>query len=293
MRRVLASIVAGGIVTFALGSFGKAQTAAPQCRPVGALARLEGLQEASGLAVSRRSQGRLWAHNDSGKPILFAVNASGTVTGRLQLTGIAVDDWEAIAVGPCAGNTCVYVADIGDNNANRQRITVHRFPEPGSNDTSAAAKETFHATYPDGAHDAETLLVAPDGTVFVVTKGETAGVALYRFPRELRPGATHALERVGKPRDAGKVTEQRRVTDGSVSVDGRWVVLRSKARVWLYPLSEFLSGSWSVAREIDVTSLGEPQGEGIAMSADGKIYLAGEGGGKSRSGTLARLICQP
>ena len=89
------------------------------------------------------------------------------------------------------------------------------------------------------------------------------------------------------------MTEQRRVTDGSVSVDGRWVVLRSKASVWLYTLSEFLSGSWSLAREIDVTSLGEPQGEGIAMSADGTIYLAGEGGGKSRSGTLARLTCQP
>ena len=174
------------------------QAAAPQCQASGPLVRIPDLPEASGVAVSRRSPGRLWAHNDSGD-VLVALDTRGSVTGRVRVSGVKVDDWEAVAVGACPGGSCIYIADIGDNEAERKRITIHRVPEP-SNEDSVAVKETFHATYPDGAHDAEALLVAPDGGLFIVTKGETDAVGLYRFPRELRPGATHQLERVGKPR---------------------------------------------------------------------------------------------
>ena len=282
----------GGIVAVAaLGTAHATQSAAPACRPAGAMARLDGLQEASGLAVSRRSPGHLWTHNDSGEPVLFAVSADGRVTGRFRLTGVTVNDWEAMAIGSCGGGACLYVGDIGDNDANRKRVTVYRVAEPGNGDGSGAVKDAFHATYPDGPRDAETLLVGPDGALYIVSKGETGGVALYRFPRELRAGATHTLELVGKPRSSSKVDAQSRVTDGAVSADGRWVVLRSKTRVWLYDAAAFLAGSWTVAREIDVASLREPQGEGIAMDADGTIYLAGEGGSKSQPGTLARLSC--
>ena len=284
--------IAGVVVVAALAAVDAAQSPAPACRPAGAMARLDGLQEASGLALSRRSPGRLWTHNDSGEPVIFAVSAAGSVTGRFRLTGVKVTDWEAMSAGPCGSAACLYVADIGDNDANRKRVTVYRMPEPGNGDGSGAPKDAFHATYPDGPRDAETLLVGSDGALYIVSKGETGGVALYRFPRELRPGATHALERVGKPRDTGKVDEGSRVTDGAVSADGRWVVLRSKTRVWLHPAAEFLAGSWTVSREIDVASLREPQGEGIAMDAEGTIYLAGEGGSKSQPGTLATLACK-
>ena len=180
------------------------QAAAPQCQSSGPIVRIPELPEGSGVAVSRRSPGRLWAHNDSGEAVLVALDARGSVTGRVRVSGVKVDDWEAVAVGPCPGGSCIYIADIGDNEAERKRITIYRVPEPSSED-SVAVTDTFHATYPDGAHDAETLLVAPDGGLFIVTKGETDPVGLYRFPRELRPGATHQLERVGKPRASGKL----------------------------------------------------------------------------------------
>jgi len=264
--------------------------AQPQCRPSGSLATLPGISEASGLAISRRSAGRLWTHNDSGQPVIFALDTKGAIVGQVRLTAATVEDWEALAVGACPGGSCLYVGDMGDNNARRRQITVYRVPEPAGSGT-VAAQDIFHATYPDGAHDAEALLLSPDGTLFIVTKGETGGVSLYRFPRELRAGHTHRLERVGQPRDSRRVGAADRVTDGSVSVDGKWVALRSKTKVWLYSAPEFFAGSWKAAREINVASLAEPQGEGIAMDADGTVYLAGEGGGKSRPGTLARLSC--
>lgn len=281
------------VVTFSFGwpAVSPAQQAAvPQCQASGALVRIPDLPEASGVAVSRRSPGRLWAHNDSGDAVLVALDTRGAVTGRVRVSGLKVDDWEAVAVGACPGGSCIYIGDIGDNDARRKRITIHRIPEPSTED-SVAVKDTFHATYPDGAHDAEALLVAPDGGLFIVTKGETDAIGLYRFPRELQPGGTHQLERVGKPREPGKAAETERITDGAVSPDGTWVVLRTKRGFALHRAADLFGGNWTDAGRVDLKAVGEPQGEGIAIAADGTVYLTGEGGGKSQPGTFAKYAC--
>jgi hypothetical protein len=265
-------------------------TALPSCQAAGPVVRVAELPEGSGIAVSRRSPGRLWAHNDSGEPVLLALDSRGSVTGTVRLTGITVDDWEAVAVGACPGGSCVYIADIGDNAARRRRITVYRVPEPDA-ETSVVVREAFHATYPDGAHDAEALLVAPDGGMFIVTKGDTGTVGLYRFPRELRSGATHRLERVGTPRGSRNTTASERITDGAVSADGQWVVLRTRQSLAFYRATALLAGIWGELGRVDLRSLGEAQGEGVAMAADGSIYVSGEGGGRSAPGTFGRLTC--
>ena len=100
------------------------------------LVRVTELPEGSGLAASRRTPGRFWSHNDSGDPVLFALDNDGRVVGRVRMSGAAVEDWEAIAVGACPSGSCIYVADIGDNDAERNQITVYRIPEPS--DTSGS-----------------------------------------------------------------------------------------------------------------------------------------------------------
>jgi hypothetical protein len=270
---------------------GQPRDSTPHCRPDGRIATIPELPEASGIAVSRRVPGRLWAHNDSGQPVLFAFDTRGSVTGRLRLADVTVEDWEAVAVGPCPTGSCLYVADIGDNDAERTRITIYRVQEPAGAEETVAVQDIFHAAYPDGAHDAEALLVTADGDLFIVTKGDTGAVALYRFPRELRRGATHRLERVGQPRASGKPRENERITDGAVSVNGEWVVLRTGQHLTFHRTAELLAGSWRVVTHVDLTSIGEAQGEGVAIDDDHTVYLAGEGGGKSRPGTFARLTC--
>jgi len=188
--RVHPAIIAAMLMLPACAAAAQHGAAAPECRAAGPLARLPGLPEASGLAASRRLPGTLWTHNDSGGPVVYALDTAGAITGQLRLTGAKVEDWEAIAVGPCPGGSCIYVGDIGDNDAERKRITVYRVAEPVSGSGGQApVTGVFHATYPDGAHDAETLLTGPDGTLFVVTKGDTGPIAVYRFPKELKPGA--------------------------------------------------------------------------------------------------------
>jgi len=267
------------------------QSSAPVCKPEGSVMRLAGLPEASGLVASRSTPGRLWAHNDSGKPEIFAVDVKGKVTGRVSISGAAVEDWEAMASAPCGNGTCLYIADIGDNEAKRKQVTIYRVPEPAKASGSAQADGVFRASYPDGAHDAEALLAAPDGTLYIVTKGDTGSVALYRFPRVLAAGSTARLERVGAPLSKGQPAEDARITDGAISLDGEWVVLRTLHALTFYRASEFLQGAFREARRLDLKPFGEPQGEGVAFGPSNTLYVAGEGGGKSQPGTLGILSC--
>lgn len=271
----------------------QAAGSAPACRAQGTIVTVPELPEASGIAVSRNDASRLWTHNDSGEPVLFSLDTQGRVTGRHRLSGVKVEDWEAVAVGPCPAGSCVYVADIGDNDARRKQVTLYRVAEPTQSEQTLTVKDVFHATYPDGAHDAETLLATPDGVLLIVTKGETGHVGLYRFPKELRSGATHQLQRVGTPRAAGPAPESDRITDGGVSADGRWIVLRGRQHLTFHRTADLMAGHWKEVRRVDLQSIGEGQGEGVAFAADNALYLAGEGGGKARPGTFVRLNCAP
>ena len=156
-----ASLVALCAVCIGVGVFVQERTTpgstagTTPCQVDGRATPMPDLPEASGIAISRQVPGRLWTHNDSGQATLFALDGRGAVTARVRVTGASVDDWEAVAVGPCPGGSCLFVADIGDNGAKRKSVTVYRVAEPAANETSVAVAEAIEMTYPDGAHDAE------------------------------------------------------------------------------------------------------------------------------------------
>ena len=264
---------------------------APVCQLAGSIMRIADLPEASGLAVSLNTPGRLWAHNDSGKPEIFAVDTKGRVTGRVLLSGAQVVDWEAIASAHCGSGACLYVADIGDNAARRKHITVYRLAEPARTGGTAQVDAVLRAAYPDGPHDAEALLAAPDGTLYIVTKGETGPVALYRFPRDAGSGKTVQLERIGAPLSRRLSSPNGRITDGAISADGDQVVLRTPNALRFYRSADFLKADFRETRSMNLKPLKEPQGEGVAFGPSNIVYVAGEGGGKSQPGTLAALSC--
>jgi hypothetical protein len=285
--RSLAALAAALVLAALVPLPAHAQAAA--CASGGSLAPLPGLPEASGLALSRHAPSRLWTHNDSGEPVLFALDAAGAVAGQVRISGADVEDWEAIAAGACGSGSCIYIADIGDNDGERAEITVYRVPEPQQPGGTATVSGVFRGRYPDRAQDAETLLVA-GGRLYIVTKGSKDAVSLYRFPAELREGATVPLERVGQL--LPKAATPQRITDGDVSPDGRWIALRSRSAVTIHIAADLLAGRWRPVSTVDVTGLKEPQGEGIAFGADGTVYLAGEGAKKGNAGTFARLSCR-
>jgi len=252
----------------------------PLCTPSTALTRLAGVSEASGIALSRRTPGIIWSHNDSGAPVLFAFDTSGKARGRVPVTGMSVDDWEDLAVGPCAQGSCLYLADIGDNNRGRRQITIYRVPEPRPEDKATAPVEALHAVYPDGPRDAEALFVAPGGQILLISKDDPRTTALYRL-RQPAAGRTGKLEFMARlPLD--------RATGAGTSPDGVWVAVRTNNELLLYRTQDLIGGGNAQPRRFDLAALREPQGEGVALGADGLVYLAGEGNG---SGTFTTLRC--
>lgn len=260
------------------------------CRVDAAGIELPGAHESSGLALAGGGDA-LWTHNDSGRPVLYLVGLDGRDRARVNVTGARVEDWEDMTPGPCpGGGRCLYVGDIGDNQASRARITIYRVPEPAPGDAQSRPAEALAAAYPDGAQDAEALFVLPDGGVFVVTKGETGAIALYRLPRTARPGAVSRLERVTELRP-GPVDRRDRITGAAASPDGQWLALRTLRQLHFYRTGDLASGTLGTPFTFDLRPLDEPQGEAVEFGRDGVMHLSSEGGKKETPATLARLTC--
>jgi hypothetical protein len=254
------------------------------------------LPEASGVAVSRTTPGQLWLHNDSGQPALFAVALDGTPRGRVRVYGAGVRDWEDIDVGPCPQGSCIYIGDIGDNNAKRRDVVIYRVAEPDAGAGTSAPSESMRLTYPDGPKDAEAFFVLPNGNLFIITKGERGPAALYRVPDEFRNGATAQLQRVATVVDAegnvnGAVARPNRITGATASRDGRWIAIRTLHAVIFYAAEDFTAGNIREVLRFDVSAVREIQGEGVAFGDNGTVWLSSEGGGSGRLGTIARLGC--
>jgi hypothetical protein len=228
--------------------------------------------ELSGLVVSRSQRGVLWTHNDSGDvPRLFAVNTRGRLLSQVAVAGATATDWEDVAAGP----TALYVGDIGDNDAQRPGITVYRVPEPKVKGRPAVtvSARALPLTYPDGAHDAEALLVSPkNGALFVVTKDFSGRAGVYAARSGVR-----TLRRVARIALGGGEA----VTAGDVSADGRTIVVRSYFSVYVWKRRRGESIAHAMRRkpcEARADLFDEGQAEALALTRDGgAFYTVPEG----------------
>jgi hypothetical protein len=207
--------------------------------------------ESSGLVDEGRT---VYTVNDSGDDaVVYAIDArSGETTARTTYAG-SVEDVEGMAPGR---DHALWVGDIGDNRQRRDDIAVYRV-RPGQRDAPR-----FTLRYPDGSHDAETLLVHPrTGRVFVVTKSPFGGT-VYAAPSRLDEGGINRLRVFAH---VGGL-----VTDGSFYPDGRHLVLRTYGTASVYTFPGFaLTGT--------VRLPAQPQGEGISVSASDRVLVSSEG----------------
>ncbi len=234
------------------------------------------LTEVSGLVSSGRAPEVLFVHNDSGDTARFiAIDTRCRTRATYPLPGVTATDWEDIARGP---GSVLWLADIGDNRAARATVRVVRVSEPvvpavsSRAPTLPLASTSYSLTYPDGPHDAETLLCDPaDGRLYVVTKSFTGRGRLYAAPLPLRPDAVNPLVAL----DAFRVL----ATGGDVSPDGTTVALRGYQSVYV---ARVPTGSAQGPRLAGVFAAGpgevlglpaEKQGEAIGWSSDSRSLL--------------------
>lgn len=217
------------------------------------------ITESSGLARDV-DQNLYWTVNDSGDSgTAYALTEDGELEGTIGFRADVVDV-EAVQY---AQNT-LYVADIGDNDAEREFVTVYLLNGPQAADETVLYG-AFDLAYPDGPQDAETLLINPDnGEIFVVTKGEDA--AIYQAPTEPSRGSVNTLTKVA---DAPPY-----VTDGTFLDDGR-IALRSYVDVKIIDPEQDYQVVGQVAAPL------QPQGESVTLDLAGENLLLGSEGEQS------------
>jgi hypothetical protein len=247
------------------------------------------LTEVSGLAASAKNGGMLWANNDSGDSArLFAISEAGATRGRYTLSGATAMDWEDLALGrgPVANQSYLYAADIGDNSGDRANIVVYRVVEPvlpagGTQTSTMTGVDRLTLRYPDGAKDAEALVVDPwTGEIFIFQKSMTGGTTvIYRAPANLATNSTTVLTR------AGTITlpagGDNAITAADISQDGKSIAVRTYGgvRLWSRTDGQTLVEALSVPACRGPVPV-ESQGETVGFRPDAMAYYTlSEGSG--------------
>jgi hypothetical protein len=224
------------------------------------------IKESSGLAKSQKHDDLYWTANDSGDSArVFGIDTTGKVKVELGFNA-KVQDVEAVGVGR---DGTIYIADIGDNKANRDMIEIYTIPEPDSlKDSDNVKYHRFDFTYPDGPHDAETLLVEP-GTnqLYIVTKATKGTGAIYAAPPAPSRQGTNELSKLA-PAPSGVIT------DGTFMPDGQRVVLRTYVDV-----ATVAWGDTPTAIARAAVPFG--QGETVAVGPTDNTVLVGSEGSNS------------
>lgn len=264
-------------------SSGNPKNAAEYAKPqvVGTI-KSEEINESSGLVQSRCQSDVFWTHNDSGdKEFIYAINEKGDKLGTWKVANAKNIDWEDIATFKNSGGKCfLYIGDIGNNDFDKNQLTIYKVAEPQVTDSDKNSSkqnpaptdsaEAINFSYPEGTHNAETLLVHPQtGEIYVLTKHESRPSEVFKVGAKTEKIADFTVPAV----------PYGMLTGGEISPDGKRVIICDYVAGYEIKLPENSQNFDDIWKQTPIKiELGErKQGEAIAYSADGKrIYATSE-----------------
>jgi hypothetical protein len=241
---------------------------------------IAGLTEVSGVAASRNNANVLWTHNDSGHPaVVYAIDTFGRLLGKFNLAGNTDNEDIAVGPGPVTNVSYLYVGDIGDNASSRSNIRIYQIPEPVvygrqfTNPVTATPKgaRTITLTYPDGAKDAEALMVdSVSGDLFIFSK---------ESPTRIYTASKSLLD----TNDSFGLTFLKTLNfavpnAADISPSGNEIVLRHEnfARLWLRAFGQDVGTALNgtpIVIPVTGTANGEVNGEAIGFDSVGRVYF--------------------
>ncbi len=256
---------------------------------VAAIIRSDEINESSGLVVSRCQPNVFWTNNDSGDgPFLYAFDRSGQSLGTWKVENADNRDWEDLSTFKTDSGQCfIYIAETGNTNDNdRTEQRIYRIEEPVVSSGDAASSrsdprltkpaEVLTFQYPDGRHDAESLIVHPKTeAMYVLTKQRTKPSGVYQIDGEFGPTPS-----VAKVRKIAEITvpavPNGYLTGAAISPDGTRVAVCDYSAGYEFSLPSGdtnFDDIWS--QKPTTIDLGErKQGESIAYSPDGAAIFA-------------------
>ncbi|HEX6225828.1 MAG TPA: hypothetical protein VFZ52_15525 [Chryseolinea sp.] len=226
--------------------------------------------EISGMAASVSNPKLIWAHNDSGnKPDVYLLDEGLNVKLICSLDGVENRDWEDIATGPGpdSSKSYVYVADIGDNQAQYQYKHIYRFEEPvlsgaasGKITISSFDRITFKLS--DTRKDTETLLLDPRSKdLYIVSKREES-VSLYELKYPYNTNDTLVADKIMQ-------LPFNKIVAGDFSVSGNEVLMKNYDHVYYWNTAGKSLRDALKEKPLEIQYEVEPQGESIAWAKEG------------------------
>jgi hypothetical protein len=236
------------------------------------------IKEASGIVSSRKYKGFFWTHNDSGNPNdIYLIDSTGKLRVIVKVANATNGDWEDIAIGPGpdSGINYIYIGDIGDNNSAHYSSAVYRLPEPdltidtGVTNISVSNSVRIDFKYPDGPHNAETLLLDPlTKDLYVVSKGTIGIVYQLKYPQ-----STDTLiicKKIG-------LLPLSILTAGDISPDGNEILLKNYGSIYYWKKNAGETVLQTLLRTpVSIPYISEQQGEAIGWSVGNAFYTTSE-----------------
>ncbi|MEP6751037.1 MAG: hypothetical protein ABJB86_25100 [Bacteroidota bacterium] len=234
------------------------------------------INEASGIADSKINPGYAWAEEDSGNPPqLYLLNHNGKVLKTIYIKGATNVDWEdiALAPGPDAAKSYLYIAEIGDNDGVHATSAFYRFEEPLASTDSVRIFDKVTFAYPDGPRDAEAFVVEEaTKDIYIISKRDSKS-RLYKISWPYSIITLNTAVFIQELPYNG-------VVSAALSIDGKGMIVKTYPQLFYY--SRLPGETIAQTLKKDYTSLSyqlEPQGEAVGFAQDNSgFYTISEKG---------------
>lgn len=240
------------------------------------------LVEASGIVASPSQEGILWTHNDSGdSPRIFAMGPAGEDIAVVAITDAPLYDLEDIAAAPCPDGSgpCLWLADTGNNEMNRDDLAIYVVPEPvisadGERPLalSVRAMWRFAVAYPDDPINSEAFMVAPDLTaMWLIEKIDGEQSRIFEMTAPFDEETWRQVDAFASP-GVASLAGGRMITGADLHPSGTRAILRTYTGLFEYAFEEGQSPrqmSQTLGTVVTYGPADEPQGEAVAYDAEG------------------------
>lgn len=233
------------------------------------------VKENSGLLFYN---GKLITHNDSGNTAqLFEIDTlSLAITRVITIENAVNTDWEDIA----QDEDYIYIGDIGNNNGDRQDLSVYRILKSEFDTATNVLAEKIEFSYEDQTSftttpksdwDAEALVVIENKLMVLTKQWQSNKTVAYTFPKT--PG-TYSASKVGTYNIQGLVTG----ATINTKVNELYIVGYSQTLTPFFAEVTYTDASHIFDGDVKKTilNIGLAQIEAIAQKDDTTFYFASE-----------------
>ncbi|MBP6749461.1 MAG: hypothetical protein KA144_07470 [Xanthomonadaceae bacterium] len=245
------------------------------------------LDEISGLAVSARHRNAFWVLEDSGKAAaLTAIGKRGERIATYTIEGETNVDWEDLSSFLVDGKPHLLIADVGDNEAVRERVRLIAVAEPSSlRDGALRPVWSIEFVWPGGARDCEAIAVdSRRGEILLISKRHrppelfvlslNAEEGATRTPRRLAALAGIRVLDDAAVRANPKAIYRHQVTGASLTPDGRRLAVLTYSNILVYERRRNEGWAEAIARKPRTLALPPlRQAEAIAWTRNAQALL--------------------